>query len=86
MPILTDLSLPADFTDPVEAARAVVTVGITMVTTGIDLDFHPDRKATATRLLRDSVPSRKPIGRHESLDRRRDDDEPGEPEGKDRSR
>ncbi|MDQ8730245.1 helix-turn-helix transcriptional regulator [Bradyrhizobium sp. LHD-71] len=45
MPILTDLRLPADFTDPDDVARTVVTVGLTMVTTGIELDFHHHRKA-----------------------------------------
>jgi AraC-like DNA-binding protein len=52
MPILTDLSASADFVDPDEIARTVVTVGITTVTTGIELDFHSHRKAQFLLLLR----------------------------------
>ena len=52
MPILTDLSDPTDFVEPDEVARAVVTYGITTVTTGIELDFHSHRKAQLLLSLR----------------------------------
>lgn len=52
MPILTDLSDAADFVDPDEVPRAVVTYGITTVTTGIELDFHSHQKAQLLLSLR----------------------------------
>ncbi|MGX9424010.1 MULTISPECIES: AraC family transcriptional regulator [Bradyrhizobium] len=52
MPILTDLSDRVNFVDPDEVARAVVTYGITTVTTGVELDFHSHRKAQLLLSLR----------------------------------